>query len=67
MFLLYGIDRGDVDYVMETFPIVKRKDVAAHGEYRTKRLILEIYDQMAEAQRTGTPYRSPIDDLEAAL
>ena len=27
---------------METFPIVKRKDMARHGEYRTKRVILEI-------------------------
>ena len=46
-FHLYGIARDDVDYIMETFPIVKRKDVAAHGEYRTKRVILEMYDQMA--------------------
>jgi hypothetical protein len=67
MFHLYGIDRDDVDYIMETFPIVKRKDIAAHGEYRTKRLILNFYDQMAEAQRTSTPYRSPFDDFEAAL
>ena len=28
-FHLYGIDRDDVDYIMETFPIVKRKDIAA--------------------------------------
>lgn len=27
--------------------IVKRKDEAAHGEYRTKRVILEMYDEMA--------------------
>lgn len=31
-FHLYGIARDDVDYIMETFPIVKRKDVAAHGD-----------------------------------
>lgn len=67
MFHVYGVERDDVDYIMETFPIFIRKDVAAHGEYRTKRLILELFDQMAEAQRTGTPYRSPIDDLEVAL
>ncbi|MDA4088087.1 hypothetical protein MHAS_02732 [Mycolicibacterium hassiacum DSM 44199] len=47
---------------METFPIVKRKDIAAHGEYRTKRLILEIYDAMAEAEKTGVPYVSPFDE-----
>lgn len=60
-FHLYGIDRDDVDYIMETFPIVKRKDVAEHGEYRTKRLILEIYGAMAESERTGVPYASPLD------
>jgi hypothetical protein len=46
-FHLYQIQRDDVDYIMETFPIVKRKDEAAHGEYLTKRIILEMYDQMA--------------------
>ncbi|MCI4675607.1 Eco57I restriction-modification methylase domain-containing protein [Candidatus Mycolicibacterium alkanivorans] len=61
-FHLYGIERNDVDYIMETFPIVKRKDIAEHGEYRTKRLILEMYDAMAEAGRTGKPYESPFDE-----
>jgi hypothetical protein len=60
-FHLYGVEREDVDYIMETFPIVKRKDIAAHGEYRTKRLILEIYEAMAEAQATGVAYASPLD------
>lgn len=46
-FLLYGVGRSDIDYIMDTFPIVKRKDEAAHGEYRTKRLILEAYDRLA--------------------
>jgi len=46
-FRVYGIDRADVDYIMETFPIVKRKDVAAHGSYRTKELILAAYDSLA--------------------
>ncbi|MCP9274882.1 Eco57I restriction-modification methylase domain-containing protein [Mycolicibacterium arenosum] len=64
-FHLYGIERDDVDYIMETFPIVKRKDIAAQGEYRTKRMILEIYDAMAEAEETGVPYESQFDDLAA--
>ncbi len=57
-FHLYGIAREDVDYIMETFPIVKRKDEVAHGEYRTKRVIMEIYDDMAEAMHTGQPYQT---------
>jgi len=58
---LYGIDRSDAEYVLETFPIVKRKDEAKYGEYRTKRLILEVYDRMAEAIRTGEPYQTIVD------
>lgn len=46
-FHLYGIARDDVDYIMDTFPIVRRKDEAAYGEYRTKRTILEMYDAIA--------------------
>jgi hypothetical protein len=46
---------------METFPIVKRKDEAAHGNYRTKEIILEIYDAMAEVIRTGQPYQTRLD------
>ncbi|MDE2126266.1 MAG: hypothetical protein KGJ62_06730 [Armatimonadetes bacterium] len=60
-FHLYGIERDDVDYIMETFPIVKRKDKAEHGEYRTKRVILEIYDEMQLAIETGVPYQARLD------
>ena len=60
-FHLYGIERDDVDYIMETFPIVKRKDEAAHGEYRTKRVILEIYDEMQRAMDSGEPYQTRLD------
>jgi len=60
-FHLYGIERDDVDYIMETFPIVRRKDEQAHGEYRTKRVILELFDAMKEAAERGIPYRTPLD------
>lgn len=57
-FHLYGIARDDVDYIMETFPIVKRKDEKAFGEYKTKRVILEVYDAMAEAMKTEQSYQT---------
>jgi hypothetical protein len=53
--------RHAVDYIMETFPIVKRKDEKAHGSYRTKEAILDIYDAMAEAIRTGQSYQTVLD------
>lgn len=60
-FHLYGVVRNDVDYIMETFPIVKRKDIAEYGEYRTKRLILEVYDAMQRAIDSGTEYQTILD------
>jgi hypothetical protein len=50
--------RDAVGYIMDTFPIVKRKNEEKWGEYRTKRVILEIYDALAEASRTGQPYQT---------
>jgi hypothetical protein len=60
-FHLYGIARDDVDYVMDTFPIVRRNDEKAHGEYRTKRVILEIYDAMSDAAQSGHAYQTRLD------
>ena len=60
-FHLYGIERDDVDYIMETFPVVKKRDEQRYGTFRTKELILEIYDAMAEAARTGKSYQTILD------
>jgi hypothetical protein len=60
-FHLYGICRDDVDYILDTFPIVKRKDEAKYGTYRTKELILAEYDRMAEA---GLTLDNPLVDGE---
>jgi hypothetical protein len=39
-FHLYGIGRHDADYILSTFPIVRRHDEAAHGRFLTRDLIL---------------------------
>jgi hypothetical protein len=54
--------RDAVAYIMDTFPIVRRKDEGKYnGDYRTKRVILEIYDAMQESIRSGQPYRTRLD------
>lgn len=60
-FHLYGLERHEVDHVLDTFPIVKRKDEARFGEFRTKRLVLECFDAMTSAMATGTPYATLLD------
>jgi hypothetical protein len=46
-FHLYGLSREDTDYILETFPIVKRHDLERFGHYRTKDLILQYYSAYA--------------------
>jgi hypothetical protein len=50
--------RHAVSYIMDTFPIVKRKDEAKHGTYRTKETILQIYDALATSMASGVPYQT---------
>lgn len=54
-FHLYAVSRDDADYIMETFPIVKRKDDVSYGTYRTKDTILSMYDQLAALQVMRVP------------
>lgn len=61
-FLLYDLARDDADYILDTFPVVKKNDEREHGEFRTKRLILERYDALVAATRLGRPYRSELPE-----
>jgi hypothetical protein len=60
-FHLYGIGRDEVDYIMDTFPIIRRNDEKGHGEYLTKRRILESFDAMARAIETGESYETRLN------
>jgi hypothetical protein len=53
--------RDAVAYILDQFPIVRQKDEQAHGSYRTKERILEIYDAMLAAQRSGRPYQTTLN------
>jgi hypothetical protein len=61
MFHLYGLERDEVEHVLDSFLVVRKYEDRDHGEFRTKRLILERYDAMAAAIVTGISYESPID------
>ena len=50
--------RDAVAYIMDTFPMVNRKDEEKRGEYRTKRVILETYSSMAESTCSGQQYQT---------
>ena len=65
--------RDAVSYIMETFPIVKRKDIARteikdesgeviqEGIFETKGRILAIYDEMLQARCEGREWKSSLN------
>lgn len=63
MFHVYGLDRAETEHVLDSFFVVAKYENRDHGEFRTKRLVLDRYDAMAEAARTGMPYRTVLDPL----
>ena len=60
-FHLYDLDADDTAYILDTFPVLRDKEVRQYGEYRTRRLVLDRYAALATAISTGTPYVSPLD------
>jgi hypothetical protein len=52
--------RDAVSHILETFPIVKKKDLESFGTFRTKDTILDIYDSLTNAITTSTPYHTKL-------
>ena len=46
-FHLYGLTKEDAEYVLDTFPIVRREDEAAFSHYRTRDLILAYMNALS--------------------
>ena len=53
---MYGLDRDEVEWILDapapsaSFPALKNKEINQFDEYRTKRLVLSAYDQLASGQ-----------------
>ena len=45
---VYGLKRQELESILDTFPALKRKDERRHGEFLTKRMVLEGYDRLGE-------------------
>jgi hypothetical protein len=60
-FHLYGLNRDDAAYILDTFPTVKKNDEKEFGDYRTKVIILKIYDAMKSAMDSVQLYQTLLD------
>ena len=52
-FHLYGIDRDDADYILNTFTIVREQDEKAHGRFLTRDLVLAYMNAVAAGDLTS--------------
>lgn len=57
---LYGLDREQADWVLDSFTVLRKYEERGYGEFRTKRLVLTAYDAMEEAKSSGTVYRTSL-------
>ena len=58
--LRYILDPADVmgaDYPSETFRVLKEGEIRAYGEYRTRRMVLEAWDQQASMSPPAQPVK----------
>jgi len=67
MLHLYGLNRDQADWVLNSFTVLRKYEERDHGEFRTKRLVLEAYDAMAKAKAEGVAYQSPLSPPPADL
>jgi hypothetical protein len=45
---LYGLSRDDFAYILDTFPVLKKKEEKAFGEFMSKRKCLEEYARIGK-------------------
>ena len=56
----------DADCIVDAFSILPPTNKARYSEYRTKKVILEMYGATTQAMATGEPYQTILEPLPAA-
>ncbi|MER7433965.1 DNA methyltransferase [Pseudonocardia alni] len=62
---VYGLTRPEAEHVLDSFFVVRKYEERDHGEYRTRRLVLDAYDRMAAAVEAGGTGWTPLADTPA--
>ena len=47
---LYGLTRDEFSYILNTFPVLRRKELTAFGEYQSKRKALEEFERFEKEE-----------------
>lgn len=60
-FHVYGFSVDEAVFILDSYRILRDKDEEAFGEYRTKRLILDVYETMHRTGEAGQPYQTIVN------
>ena len=58
---IFDLKRSEFASILSTFDLLRRREVKAHGEFETQALTLSVFDEMARAMETKTPYQGRLD------
>jgi len=62
---LYGLTRTHSEWLLDSFTVLQKYEESDYGEFRTKRLVMEIYDQISAAMQTGRAYQTRLKPVPA--
>ncbi|WP_299404890.1 N-6 DNA methylase [uncultured Roseobacter sp.] len=64
---LYSLSRDQAEWLLDSFTVLRKYEERDHGEFRTKRLVLEAYDAIAKAKAEGVAYKTPLSPPPADI
>lgn len=62
--MMYGFNREQLEYILNTFYVIRNNELNEFGEFKTKRHILEAYDKFNSDPELGPLFRLEGVDLE---
>jgi hypothetical protein len=55
---VFGLTKGELSDLLDTFDVLQRREQEAYGEYRTKKLVLDAFEALHSATNSDRPYQS---------
>jgi hypothetical protein len=54
-----------MSWLLDSFTVLRKYEEKDHNEFRTKRLVLEIFNEIAKARETGSVFQTRLDPAPA--
>ncbi|MER8678815.1 N-6 DNA methylase [Mesorhizobium sp. M1405] len=62
---LYGLTRSQAEWLLDSFTVLQKYEQSDWDEFRTKVVVLDIYDDIAAARQAGRAYQTRLDPVPA--